>query len=85
LQELNKRIDLIKSTNYFGENKKVLKKIYENIEKKKLEIKNLKSLLSFKEENVIKRFELLNSFKMSINPKNKYDELKKNMKKQKKK
>ena len=84
LQELNKRIDLIKSTNYFGENKKVLKKIYENIEKKKLEIKNLKSLLSFKEENVIKRFELLNSFKMSINPKNKYDELKKKYEKAKK-
>ena len=76
LQELNKKIDKIKTTYYFGESKKVLERIYKNIEEKKLEIRNLKSLLLYPKDNVIKRFELLNILNRPLNPNDKYEELK---------
>ena len=77
LQELSKIIDRIRTTGYYGESKKVLKQIFDHIYNKKLGIKNLRSLLSFKEENVVKkRFELFNCFNMAMQ-KTKYDDLKK--------
>ena len=78
LKELYKTLDKIKNTYYYGESKKVLEKVYFNIENKKLEIRHLKSLLSNqKEDNVIRRFELLTILNKPINPKYKYEELKK--------
>jgi len=76
LQELNKKIGLIKKTFYFGESKKVLDKIYNAIENKKLEIRNLKILLSYPKDNVIKRLELLNILNKPLRPEDKYEELK---------
>ena len=76
LFELSKIIVRIKETGYYNESKKVLKKIYTQIADKKLEIKNLATLISFKEENVKKRFELFNYFNMTM-PKDKYENLKK--------
>ena len=77
LQELNKNIDLIKKTYYFGESRKVLQKIYDAIEYKKLEIRHLKSLLSFPKDNALKRFELLNIlYRRWIRPEDEYEELK---------
>ena len=75
LQELSKSIDYIKKTMYYGKNKKILEQIYNNIEKKKLEIKYLKVLLSFPKENVIKRLELLTILNKPIKPEDKYEEL----------
>ena len=78
LKELYKKIELIKNTYYYGESKKVLEKVYNNIEYKKLKIKDLKTLLlNQKEDNIIRRFELLTILGKSINPKYKYEELKK--------
>ena len=75
LKEMYKKIDLIKKTHYYGESKKVLEKVYKNIDNKKLEIKYLKTLLSNTKDNVIKRFELFNILNKTM-PKGKYDELK---------
>ena len=76
-QELSKKIGLIEKTYYLGESKKVLEKIYNAIEEKKLEIRNLKSLLSYPKDNVIKRLELLNILNRALSPKDKYEDLKK--------
>lgn len=77
LKELYKKIDLIKKTGYYGCTKEVLEKVYNSIDKKKLKISHLKSLLLNKKENVIKRFELLNILNKSFNPEDIYEELKK--------
>ena len=75
---MNKKIDKIKNTQYYRESKKVLQKVYNNIEHKTLEIKYLKNLLSLPKENVIERLELLNILSKHTEPKDKYEELKKN-------
>ena len=75
LKELNKKIDYIKKTYYYGASKKVLEKIYDDLENKKLETKYLKSLLSFSKENVIKRLELLNILNKPLIPEDKYNKL----------
>ena len=77
LKELSKKIELIKNTPYIGKSKEVLRKIYIDIEKKKLEICKLKSLLSNNKENVIGRLELFQILPTSLNPEGKYEELKK--------
>ena len=77
LQELIKNIDKIKKTYYYGECKKVIQQIYDNFEKKKLEIKYLSSLLRFSPDNVIKRLEILKILNQPFDPKDKYNELKK--------
>ena len=84
LKELTKNINKIIKTYYYGENKKVLDKVYKSIfEKKTLKIKYLKILLSFPKENVIGRFNLLNILNKHINPEDNYEELKKNYEKAK--
>ena len=76
LHELYKNINLIENTFYYGEIQKVLEKVYNRIEKKKLEIKYLITLLSFPKDNVIKRLELLTILNKPIKPEDKYEELK---------
>ena len=81
LQELSKEINLIENTGYYGKTLNILKNIYSKINKD-LEIKYLKSLLNFSEENIIKRFKLLNIHpEISINPKEKHTQLKQNYEK----
>ena len=75
-QELIDKVkNKIEKTKYYGDNKKILENIYNSIETKKLEIKYLKTLLSFPEENVIKRLNLLTILKKAFNPKNKFEDL----------
>ena len=75
LQELIKKIDLIKNTQYYGKNKKILEDIYNNMEKRKLEIRYLKNFLQFPKESAIKRLELLTILNKPIKPEDKYEEL----------
>ena len=71
------KFEKIKKTFYYGESKKVLLNVYNNIDKKKLEIRHLKSLLSNKKDEVIERLELLTILNKPINANLKYEELKK--------
>lgn len=73
------KFDKIKGVYYYGESKRVLQIVYNTIEKKKLKISHLKSLLANKKDDVIERLELLTILNKPINPNLKYEELKKNM------
>ena len=76
LYELTRIIDKMENTFYWGESKKVLENISRKLKKKLLEIKFLRVLLSFPEDNIKKRFELLNKINKDIDPEEKYINLK---------
>jgi len=77
LYELTSIIDKMEQYKifYWGESKNVLENICKKLNKK-LEIKYLKILLSFPEDNIKKRFELLNKINKNIDPEEKYINLK---------
>ena len=77
LYEFSKKIEKIEKakTFFWGESKSVLENICKKLNKK-LEIKYLKTLLLFPEDNIKKRFELLNKINKDIDPEEKYNSLK---------